>query len=280
MMRRALLALGFLASLAPAFAQAPPPVPALPDSERRTSYSVTGTTCACSVGFALYGDSTDYQSWVEVYLNGALVNYNDPTFGWTITSPTGPLATIPRPVTDAVLTFNSVQTGTVQIVGARRPRRTILFQENRGVAARDLNQGLNDIYAMTRETWDKINDVTGRALISQPGNTLGLLPTPAACANEYLAFDSSGLNPICRPGTFLPPSDITAHSLTLSGMGTFNGGCQHHEWRSAWTGIARHPRQRNHWGNLNRFCLSRARIRGVQYYVRNVHAVSVCDTAQ
>jgi len=185
----------------PSFAQAPPPVPALPDIERRTSYSVTSSTCACSVGFALYGDSTDYQNWVEVYLNGARISYNDPLKGWAITSPTGSLATIPRPVTDAVLTFSNVQTGTVQIVGARRPRRTILFQENRGVAARDLNQGVNDIFAQNRETWDKINDVTGRALLSQPGNTVGPLPAPAACAANYLGFDATGLNPICLSAT-------------------------------------------------------------------------------
>lgn len=102
--------------IAPAFAQAPSPVPALPDTERRTSYTISNTTCACAVGFALYGDSTDYGNWVEVWLNGALVS----SANYTITSPSGPLATLPRPITDAVLTFTSVQTGTVQIVGARR----------------------------------------------------------------------------------------------------------------------------------------------------------------
>ena len=40
-----------------------PPVPALPDTERRTSYSVSGTTCACAVNFAIYGDSTDIDEW-------------------------------------------------------------------------------------------------------------------------------------------------------------------------------------------------------------------------
>src|ERR1700738_920957 len=110
-------ALAIFASLArfsaigSAFAQAPPPVPALPDSERRTSYSIAASQCSCAVNFQLFGDSNDYWSWLEVYLNGVLVNYNDPTFGWTITVPTGTLSTRARPISDALLTFNTAQTG-------------------------------------------------------------------------------------------------------------------------------------------------------------------------
>ena len=166
-MRRIALALAFLL---PVIAKASPPaVPALPDTERRTSYSISGTTCNCAVNFALYGDGSDYQNWVEVWLNGVMVSYNDATYGWTITSPTGSLGSIPRPITDGLLNFNGTQTGTVQIVGARRPRRLSTFSENQGVTARDLNQTLNDIIAENRETWDKINDVSGRAALTPPG---------------------------------------------------------------------------------------------------------------
>src|SRR5215472_11089470 len=197
MLRRILLAAALLASLvAPAIAQ-PAPVPALPDTERRTSYSITATTCACAVNFALYGDSTDYQNWVEVWLNGVNVAFNDLTFGWTITSPSGPLGSIARPVTDAVLTFNAVQTGTVQIVGARRPRRTSQFSENRGVDARSLNQVFTDLVAQNRETWDRGNDLTGRTIRTQPGNQMGQLPLPTACQGAFLGFDGTGLNPTC-----------------------------------------------------------------------------------
>jgi hypothetical protein len=187
-----LSALSLLSSVAASFAQVPAPVPALPDSERRTSYTITASTCACTVNMALYGDSTDYQSWVEVWLNGVNVSYNDPAFGWTISSPTGPIATIPRPITDGVLTFNSAQTGTVQIVGARRPRRVSQFSENQGVPARNLNQVLTDIIAMLREAWDKINDVTGRGVFAPPGETLKTLPPAAQRANMGVCFDSSG----------------------------------------------------------------------------------------
>lgn len=193
LLRRLILAFALVASIVPAFAQAPPPVPALPDSERRTSYSITSSTCTCAVNFALYGDSTDYQNWIEVWVNGTLVNYNDPTYGWTITSPTGPLASIPRPVTDAVLTFNSAQTGTVQIVGARRPRRMVQVQNGQGVAARDFNLAITDLVAQNRETWDKINDFTGRAIVGVPGDDFNPLPPASTRAGKYLGFDTNGL---------------------------------------------------------------------------------------
>jgi hypothetical protein len=142
----------------------------------------------------------------------------DPTYGWAITSPTGPIATIPRPITDAVLTFTNAQTATIQIVGARRPRRLSQFQECRGVAARDLNQIITDIVAMLREDWDKINDATGRGLFFAPGNTTGPMPLPSACAGAFLGFDSTGLNPQCIPaapgsGTVTGPSTSTVNDI-------------------------------------------------------------------
>ena len=210
LMRRAILAITLIAGIAPAIAQVPPPVPGLPDAERRTAFTLSASTCACSVGFALYGDSTDYQNWVEVFVNGALVNYNDPISGWTITSPTGPLAKIARPITDAVLTFNSAQTGTIQIVGARRPRRVSQFNENMGVPARNLNQVLTDLTAQNREVWDKINDVTGRAVLAPPGETISLLPAMATRANQNACFDANGnlINCASVSGTFYAGAGI------------------------------------------------------------------------
>ena len=160
-MRSLLTVALLLFGLAPAVAQAPPAVPALPDTARLTSYSLSGTTCACSVGFALYGDGNDVDNWLTVWINGTQYLSTDSNHGWALSSVTGPLSTIPRPITDAVLTFNLVQTGTVQIVGARRPRRTTQFPENRGIAARDLNQALTDIIAQLRENWDPIRGLFG-----------------------------------------------------------------------------------------------------------------------
>jgi hypothetical protein len=213
--RRAILTLALIAGISPAIAQVPPPVPALPDIERRTSYAITSSTCACAVGFQLYGDSTDYQNWVEIFINGIRVNYNDPTFGWTITSPTGPLGNIARPISNAVLTFASAQTGTIQIVGARRPRRTSQFSESQGVSARNLNQALTDIVAQNRETWDKTNDVTGRAVLGIPGETLSLLPPAATRAGKYFIWDAFGNPSIAAPGS--GSGNVTGTSPTILG---------------------------------------------------------------
>ncbi|HEV2159568.1 hypothetical protein [Bradyrhizobium sp.] len=200
LLRRIILVIATLAGLSSALAQAPGPVPAVLDNERRTSYSLSGSTCSCTLNYSVYGDGVDYWNWIEVWLNGVRVNYNDATYGWTITSPSGSLSNLARPITNAVLTFNNSQTGTVQIVGARRPRRVSQFSEGAGVSARDLNQALSDIVTQNRETWDKINDVTGRGLISQPGVTLGTLPVPSACSGKYLSFDVTGLIPQCSGG--------------------------------------------------------------------------------
>ena len=225
-LRRLSIAALFALGLSPAFAQAPPAVPALPDTPRLTSYTIASTTCACAVNFALYGNANlaDYQDWVEVFLNGVQVAYNDPTYGWTITSPTGALASIARPVTDAVLTFTNVQTGTVEIVGASRPARLSQWSENQGVSARNLNVAFTGIVAQLREVWDKINDVSGRDLKSQPGNTVGLLPLPAACSNAFLGFDSTGLNPLCLvgagSGNVVGPATSTVNHLAAFGNTT------------------------------------------------------------
>lgn len=115
-------------------------------------------------------------------------------------------------MTDAVLTFNLQQTGTVQIVGARRPRRVSQFNENAGVPARNLNQVITDIIAMLRETWDKINDVTGRTVRAPPGETLNTLPPAASRANMGVCFDSNGNLAPCvgsSAGSFAPGTGIT-----------------------------------------------------------------------
>jgi hypothetical protein len=210
----AAVALGMLAPSVPALAQAPGPVPALPDTERRTSYSISASTCSCSVGFALFGDSTDYANWLEVFVNGVLITQSG---NWTISSPSGTLGNLSRPITDAVLTFNAPQTGTVQIVGARRPRRVSQYSENQGVPARSLNRDLTDIIAQNRETWDKINDVTGRAVMGRPGETLNLLPILANRINQGACFDSGGSLTSC---VSVPSSTFSAgNGITFTGSG-------------------------------------------------------------
>jgi hypothetical protein len=202
LLHRLIVALALLAGIAPAFAQAPPPVPALPDTERRTSFSLNAQTGPFSVGFALYGDSTDYAEWLQVWLctSATLTPCSQLTAvtQWTLSSPTGPLATIPRPITDATITLTSAQTGTLQIVGARRPRRTSQFAENRGVAARDINQYVTDLTAQNREDWD-----LGRRMIqAQPGEVLSVMQPASTRAGGILCWDATGLIPqTCAAGS-------------------------------------------------------------------------------
>jgi hypothetical protein len=156
-MLRWILAASLLLGLSPALAQAPPAVPALPDTQRVTTYTLSGSTCVCAVNFAIYGDGTDVDNWIQVFIGNTRYLSTDPIFGWSLSSPTGPIGSIPRPITDAVLTFVSGVIGTVEISGARRPRRLSQFPENRGITARDFNVALTDIVAQNRENWDKLN---------------------------------------------------------------------------------------------------------------------------
>jgi hypothetical protein len=233
LIKRAILALVLAAGIAPAFAQVPPPVPALPDTERRTSYSISASTCACAVGFQLYGDSTDVVNWLEVFVNGVLIPQSG---NWAITSPTGPIATIPRPITDALLTFTAAQTGTVQIVGARRPRRTSQFQESQPVPTRNFNQVFSDITATLRELWDKTNDFTGRGVFAPPGETLKILPALANRQNMGACFDSGGNLQPCvaaSSGSFVAgagisftgtnPTTIAATNVLVGANNTWTG---------------------------------------------------------
>lgn len=191
-------------------AQAPPPVPALPDSIRITNYTLAASSCACSVGFNLYQDGTDIDNMVHVYLNGTRYLSSDATFGWTLSSVTGSFGLIPLPVTDAVLTYNSVQTGTLVIRGAQRPRRLTEFSESRGVPARDHNLALNALSAQLRENWD---DVAG-AVRAQPGEVLTRLPNAAARVGSVLGFDSGG-----QPNLIPYPGASALLPMTAGGTG-------------------------------------------------------------
>lgn len=199
--RRAILALALIAGISPAIAQSPVAVPPLPDTERRVSYVLAASTCNCNIPFALFGEGVDYANWIEVWINGTRI---DQLGNWSITIPVGTIGTVARPITNASLVFNAAQTGTVQIVGARRPRRISQFSESAGVSARNLNQAFTDIVAQNRETWDKINDVTGRVIMAPPGESLSVLASAASRANRVLGFDALG-----NIGLYSPASAVT-----------------------------------------------------------------------
>lgn len=213
-----------MAGLVPAitFAQAPPPVPALPDTQRLTTYSINAATGPYSVGFALYGDSTDYGDWLEVRLcTSAVLNPCSALTAvtqWTLSSATGAIATIPRPITDATITLTSPMTGTLLINGARRPRRTAQFAENRGVAARDLNQAITDITAQNRETWDRV----GRTIRGQPNEAISPLQPATTRAGGVLCWDGTGLIPLtCAAGSSGTANVVGPNVAVIGHIATF-----------------------------------------------------------
>jgi hypothetical protein len=192
-LRAAFLALSFLIGFVPAFAAPPPPVPALPDTSRITTYTPTASVGPFNLNFDVYGDGTDYGNWVEVWVNGVK---KTAVTDWQLSSPSAALNLLPRPITDARVTLTAPATGTVQIVGARRPRRVAQVDNGRGIAARDFNQALTDLTAQNRELWD----TRTRMLLAQPGQSLGYLPTAANCAGKFLGFDVTGSQPVCASG--------------------------------------------------------------------------------
>lgn len=219
--RRVLLA-AMLAMSAPAACGIAPvlaaAIPGEPDAERRTHYTPTAQTGPLSVGFDLYADNTDYSNWIEVYVNGVLMTQSG---NWTLTSPSGSLSVLARPITDAVINFTNPQTGTVDIVGARRPRRVTQFQENAPIPAHAQNQVLTDLWMTHRERWD----AKTRLMLGPPGETIGPLPSAAVRANKFLGFDASG-NPVpitptggAATGDVFGPSSAAADS----NIALFNG---------------------------------------------------------
>lgn len=162
-------------------------VPVLPDSERRTEATLSGSAGPVNVGFDIYGNGTDYAQWIEVWQDGIkLTAVTD----WTLDSPSGSLSTLARPITDARVTFTSAITATVEIVGADRPRRTSQLTEGQGVSARSFNQAITQLVARLRETWDVLRT---RTPIGRPGEAVDMtLPSIADRAGNYFTWDSDG----------------------------------------------------------------------------------------
>jgi hypothetical protein len=214
-MRKALAALLLAAALiglsTPALAAVCGPVPALPDTTRRTEYAgIVAQTGPFNVGFQLYGDGTDYGAWLSVWVNGvAKVAVTD----YTVTSPSGALGTLCLPITDAQVTFTAPQTGTIEIEGARRPRRASQFTAQPTLYA--FNEAFSDLTAQLRERWDR----EGRLLRTPPGETLAVLPPAATRAGTFLSFDGGGNPSLASPSPGLgnvvgPNTSIVGHTAS------------------------------------------------------------------
>lgn len=191
-----------------------PPVPALPDTERRTSYNVTTTTTGpFDVGFDIYADGSDFLNWVEVWVDDLKV-----IAGWTLSSPSGPLANLARPITNARITFDVALVGTVpdprsvKIVGARRPRRALQFGNS--PTPRDLNRFMTDVIATQREIFDRLR----RTIQGVPGDDWPAMLKATLRANRLVGFDGAGL-PVLKDPSGLPPIGLPNGVATLDAGG-------------------------------------------------------------
>ena len=161
------------------------PIPAVPDAERRTRYVLTAaSTASMQVGFAIWASGSDYANWVEVWQDGVKLATNQ----WSLSSPSGPLANLPRPITNAVVNPLLPVSGTIDIVGAERPRRPIQWTEGVGVPARDHNRAYADHTAIDREFWDTFR----RTLRGAPGESINPIPPVAIRKTKALGFDTAG----------------------------------------------------------------------------------------
>lgn len=159
-------------------------VPALPDSERRTRATISASVGPITVDFAIFGNGTDYADWLEVWDDGVkLTAVTD----WTLDSPSGSLATLERPITDARVTLVTARTGDIDIVGTDKPQRLAQLTESQGVPARAINQLYTHVIARLREFWDQ------RVFRAPPGETIPMtLPAAATRASKMFVWDSDG----------------------------------------------------------------------------------------
>ena len=185
--------------------------PALPDSERRTSYSITARASAHARKFPDLWRRERFSELGRGLTSTASRSTSMIRFGWTITSPTGPLGNIAAP--DHECGSDVHHSADRRRADRRRPPSPpgLAVQRKSGRLGPQSQSGrLTDIIAQNREIWDKTNDVTGRGLFFPPGFTSGPLPPPSDCANSFLTFGSSGSYPICvsTSGGILPSGNI------------------------------------------------------------------------
>jgi hypothetical protein len=200
----------------------------LPDLARSTTYTIVSPSDGpFDVGFQIYADDDDTENWIEVWLDGEQQVGN-----WTLTSATGnDLSILSRPITNAEITFDDDITGTLIIVGARRPRQASQFTNGIAVSADSHNRRYTDLMAIAREMWDRFT----RMLTVPPGETINVLPSATDRGNTLFGFDTDGQPKLYPTGTELdwgsgvvlgvtraqiPSTTITAGTFIASGYAT------------------------------------------------------------
>lgn len=201
-------------------------IPPLPDEPRETSYNIVASTGPLAVDFDLYMDGSDYGSWLEVYDDDVLLT---PVVDYTVTSPSGSLDNLSRPITDAVVTFTTARTGAIDIYGLASPRRISQVAENRGVPAHDFNLAMNQVMSLIRELYDRVN--RGFPGVPGPAGPTGSISTLAdgSLASPTLRYTLEPTSGFYRAGAgnhryaILGVDRLTMTASALTYAGDING---------------------------------------------------------
>ncbi|MGL4297105.1 MAG: hypothetical protein ACRCTG_15440 [Aestuariivirga sp.] len=215
------------------------PLPTITTTPRYTSATLTAQR-TIAIPFPVFGDGSD----MLVALNGV-----KQASGWALVSPSGSLATLPRPITNANIEFSSDVTGFVEVWGRHVPRRMTNMSESVGPTARDFNYEALLDKAILSEMFERLNrsielpyGVTGMQLLKSSdlqGRVLGfdalgnvslytpVLTTigPGQVINSNLANMAAGTIKGRAPGTGTgAPSDLTPAQLGIAPAPSTSGG--------------------------------------------------------
>jgi hypothetical protein len=175
--------LWLLLSIVPAFGQAPPPIPPLPDVNRTVTYNISGSTAQAAVPFSVFGDCSD----IQVQIAG--VNQPLPTSLWNCASQSGfALNTLPLPITDMVVNLTPALTsGSLTISGAWHARN-LTVPTSPGINRREYEQAISTLIAGQRETF---GDLQGLGFV--PISAQLAAPSCIGCVTPYTgAFTTLG----------------------------------------------------------------------------------------
>jgi hypothetical protein len=194
-----------------ALAQAPPPIPPIPDVTRGITYNITSSTPQVQVPFVVFGDCSD----IQVQINNVTVSL--PTSLWNCASASGTaLASLPLPITDMVVNFTPALTsGTTSITGAWHPRNLTVPTAS-GINRREYEQAISTLIANNRELYagfQAAGDIPLTASLASPPPIGSFVPNlgffTTLTANTFLTAGLPGLTASVE-GTGIPGLDNPA----------------------------------------------------------------------
>jgi hypothetical protein len=156
-------------------------IPSIPYNDRSVSYNPVSSTTEFAVDFPVFGDGSD----LEVLVDGVVT-----ASGWSLTSPSGAIASLARPITDAKVTFSVGKSGVnITIKGKRQPRRTTQNAEGAPISARDVNLFFSDVVTTQQEHYRGIVGLEAR--VDAAEDDIDELQTDVADLQLELAIETT-----------------------------------------------------------------------------------------